>query len=257
MSVFDGPICVASNGNTLYSISTSGHGEKEVVILAQSNTAPDSLDALTWTAIAATYQKPLTVLPGNSMSNSMVTCHVDNRGVFTLFSTDSKYDPSSGPITSNRPSGYQYNPATKTWTNLAASAEYIWAQGMNSALFTVDGSSNTLMHIYKGIPLTLDNSAIAVYNPKTQMMTEGGTPWVSQGTVGQYTGANGTVYITSNDAGAGVVYLNIGTVAANGAPPVSPKVVPLNVSDCMITGDKFRTTVREGTYYLFCGVRKS
>lgn len=240
-----GPVCVASNGNTLYAVVTSGYGDSEVVILARSNVAPSSLDALTWTAIASTYQKTLTTISGISMDTNVV-CHVDNQGVFTLLSTFSK-----SPI--DRPSGYQYNPATKSWTNIATSPGYKWGNAAGKALFTVNGSSSTLMHIYPGT--ALDGSNIAVYNPKTRIMAEGSTPWVTRGAVSQYTAANGAIYVTSYNISTGAVYLNIGAVSANGAPSVSTKVVTLDIGSCIIYGNNVETVLREGLYYLYCGVR--
>ncbi|KAH7056176.1 hypothetical protein BKA57DRAFT_500527 [Linnemannia elongata] len=237
------PFCVASNGNTLYALISSGYGDSEIVILARSNVAPSSLDALTWTAIASTYQKSLTTVSGDS-SDKYVDCYVDNQGVFTFMSMFSK-----SPM--DRPSGYQYNPTTKTWTNIATSPSYKWGAAGDKALFTVNGSSSTLMHIYKGTEL--NSSTIAVYNPKTHIMTEGTKPWVTNGSAVLYTAANGAIYVTSYDFTTGAVYLNIGAVSANGAPPVSTKVVPLNVGKCMPYAQGVQTVLREGLYYLFCG----
>ncbi|KAG0068619.1 hypothetical protein BGZ89_004412 [Linnemannia elongata] len=107
------------------------------------------------------------------------------------------------------------------------------------------------MHIYKGTEL--NSSTIAVYNPKTHIMTEGTKPWVTNGSAVLYTAANDAIYVTSYDFTTGAVYLNIGTVSANGAPPVSTKVVPLNVGKCMPYGQGVQTVLREGLYYLFCG----
>ncbi|KAG0291610.1 hypothetical protein BGZ96_005040 [Linnemannia gamsii] len=238
-----GPVCVASNGNTLYAVVTSGYGDSEVVILARSNVAPSSLDALTWTAVASTYQKTLTTISGISMDTN-VECHVDNQGVFTLLSMFSK-----SPI--DRPSGYQYSPTTKAWTNIATTPGYKWGNAAGKALFTVNGSSSTLMHIYLGT--ALDGSNIAVFNPKTRIMTEGKNPWVTRGAVSQYTAANGAIYVTSYNISTGAVYLNMGTVSANGAPPVSTKVVTLDIGTCIVYGNNVKTVLREGLYYLYCG----
>ncbi|KAH7056175.1 hypothetical protein BKA57DRAFT_531876 [Linnemannia elongata] len=237
------PFCVASNGNTLYALISSGYGDSEIVILARSNVAPSSLDALTWTAIASTYQKSLTTISGNP-TNPNVDCHVDNQGVFTFMSMFSK-----SPM--DRPSGYQYNPTTKTWTNIATSPSYKWGDAGGKALFTVNGSSSTLMHIYKGAGL--NSSTIAVYNPKTHIMAEGTKPWVTHDSVELYAAANGAIYVTSYKISTGAVYLDIGTVSAKGAPPVSTKVVPLNVGKCITYGNNVKTVLREGMYYLFCG----
>lgn len=100
--------------------------------------------------------------------------------MFTFLSLFSK---STATSTASLPSGYQYDPATKAWTNIAVSARYKWDNAAGKALFTVDGSSSTLMHIYKGD--ALEGSNIAVYNPSTHIMTEGGTPWVVKDTLQQ------------------------------------------------------------------------
>lgn len=246
MSSLNGPLCVASNGNTLYAVVNSGLGESEAIILAKSNTAPGSLAAVSWTTVATTLQKTLTTVTGYYMNRDVV-CHVDNRGVFTLLSLFSKSTSTA------LPSGYQYDPATKAWTNIAVSAGYKWGDAAGKALFTVDGSSSTLMHIYKGD--ALEGSNIAVYNPSTHIMTEGGTPWVVKGTVQQYAGANGTAYIVSVDIMTNLIYLNIGAVGPNGAPPASTKTVKLDVGNC--SAYNIRTVIRDGTCYLYCGgVRK-
>ncbi|KAG0276059.1 hypothetical protein BGZ95_008050 [Linnemannia exigua] len=237
------PVCVASNGNTLYAVISSGYGDSEVVILARSNVAPSSLEALTWTAIASTYQKSLTTISGNP-TNPNVDCHVDNQGVFTFMSMFSK-----SPM--DRPSGYQYNPTTKTWTNIATSPGYKWGSAAGKALFTVNGSSSTLMHIYKGT--ALNSSNVAVYNPKTRIIAEGSKPLITSGSVEQYAAANGSVYLTSYDISTGAVYLNIGAVGANGVPPLSTKVVNLNIGTCIVYGNGAKTVLREGLYYLYCG----
>lgn len=51
-----------------------------------------------------------------------------------------------------------------------------------------------------------------------------------------------------------LIYLNIGAVGSNGAPPASTKTVKLDVGNC--SAYKFRTVIRDGTCYLFCCVRK-
>ncbi|KAG0063987.1 hypothetical protein BGZ89_009466 [Linnemannia elongata] len=241
--VYIRPFCVASNGNTLYAAVASSYGDTEQVILARSNVAPSSLDALTWTALASTYQKTLTTIPGSDMGKNVV-CHVDNQGVFTLLSMFSK-----SPI--SQPSGYQYSPATNTWTNITTSPGYKWGNASGKTLFTVNGSSSTLMHIYKGT--ALNGSNIAVYNSKTRIMAEGSTPWVTRDSVEQYAAANGVIYVTTSDLSTGAAYLNIGAVSANGAPPVSTKVATLDVGSCFLYGNNFKTVLREGLYYLYCG----
>ncbi|KAF9303928.1 hypothetical protein BGZ74_002766 [Mortierella antarctica] len=193
MGAIDAPLCVASNGNTLYGVVTANSNKvDETVILVRSNTAPRSLEALSWTAIASTLQKSLTTVPRIFLSPKQLVCHVDNQGVFTLLATDSIYNPN----TAIQPSGYQYNPATKAWTNITVSAGYKWTDTAGGALFTMDGSSSTLMHIYKSGPLTLDSSNITVYSPSTHTMTEGSTPWVSRGLVGQYAGGTDSAKTT-------------------------------------------------------------
>ncbi|KAF9322797.1 hypothetical protein BG006_002045, partial [Podila minutissima] len=245
MSSLHGPLCVASNGNTLYAVVTSGMGDPETIILAKSNTAPGSLATVSWTTVATTLQKTLTTITGHYMDRDVV-CHVNNRGVFTLLSLFSK---STATSTANLPSGYQYDPATKAWTDIAVSAGYKWGDAAGKALFTVDGSSSTLMHIYKGDALYGSN--IALYNSSTHIMTEGGTPWVLKNSVQQYTGANGTAYVISIDIMTGFIYLDIGAVGPNGAPPASTKTVKLDVGNC--TAYNFKTVIREGTCYLYCG----
>ncbi|KAG0073829.1 hypothetical protein BGZ93_001886 [Podila epicladia] len=242
-----GPLCVASNGNTLYAVATSGLGESEAIILVKSNTAPGSLAAVSWTTVATTLQKTLTTISGHSMSKEVV-CHVDNRGVFTLMSLFSKSRVAGAAL----PSGYQYDPATKAWTNIAVSAGYKWGDAAGKALFTVDGSSSTLMHIYLADPLQFHNrgSNIAVYNPTTHIMTEGITPWIVKDTVQHFAGANGTAYIVSVDIMTNLIYLNIGAVGPTGAPPASTKTVQLDVGTC--SGYGFRSAIREGTCYLLC-----
>ncbi|KAG0054285.1 hypothetical protein BGZ90_006012 [Linnemannia elongata] len=88
-------------------------------------------------------------------------------------------------------------------------------------------------------------------------MAEGTKPWVTHDSVELYAAANGAIYVTSYNIATGAVYLDIGTVSANGAPPVSTKVVPLNVGKCITYGNNVKTVLREGMYYLFCGSASS
>lgn len=72
MSSLHGPLCFASNGNTLYAVVTSGLGDTETIILAKSNTAPGSLAAASWTTVATTLQKTLTTVTGYYMDRDVV-----------------------------------------------------------------------------------------------------------------------------------------------------------------------------------------
>ncbi|KAF9287747.1 hypothetical protein BGZ74_001027, partial [Mortierella antarctica] len=245
----NGPYCVASNGNTLYAVASSGGTADETVILAKSNTAPSSLAALSWTAVASTSQNTLNTVPGRAMDNNVV-CHVDSQGVFTLLTISSQLP---GKSIEYKPAGYQYNPATNAWTNIIMPAEYKWNLDAG-ALFEVGvGSSSTLMHIHSYVDRPKDSSFIAVYSPSTRRMAESSTPWVSKGDPSRFAADNGSAYITSYDVGTGTMYLNIGAVTASGAPPASPKVVTLNVTNCDGFSRSYKTAVREGMYYIYCG----
>lgn len=249
----NGPYCVASNGNTLYAVASSGGTADETVILAKSNTAPSSLAALSWTAVASTSQNTLNTVPGSAMDKSVV-CHVDSQGVFTLLTINSQLPGKS--IEFNKPAGYQYNPATNAWTNIIMPAEYKWNLDAG-ALFEVGvGSSSTLMHIHSYGDSPKDSSFIAVYSPSTRRMAVSSTPWVSKGDPSRFAADNGSAYITSYDVGTNTINLNIGAITASGAPPASPKVVTLNVTNCDGMSRSFKTAVREGMYYIYCGVCK-
>ncbi|KAG0331779.1 hypothetical protein BG004_001508, partial [Podila humilis] len=137
--------CVASSGSTLYALTSTGSGDAKKLVLAKSNAAPTSFDDLTWTIYASTLQRDLYELSGLAQIGSF-SCHVDDQGVFTALSQNSK-SPGSGD---QLPGGYQYNPSTESWTNIDMTPDYKWSIFGGNALFTLtDASTRTLMHVYK------------------------------------------------------------------------------------------------------------
>ncbi|KAG0026831.1 hypothetical protein BGZ82_009285 [Podila clonocystis] len=221
-----GPLCVASNGVTLYAVASSGSGDEETIILAQSNGAPTSLADLAWTTIATAPQKTLSTVPGNVM-DGQVSCFVSSKGVFTLLSASTK-PPELNHIY-KFPAGFQYNPATKIWIRINVSS-------------TTGGRSL---------------EAVPLFNTGLHTMVEAHEKWAlpaSSGSLGQYAGANNNLFVTSYNVSTGTVYINIENPTVDGVLSASPLVWTLNIrGTCGLMGSNFKTVVRQNMYFLFCG----
>ncbi|KAF9323015.1 hypothetical protein BG006_001848 [Podila minutissima] len=252
-----GPLCVASNGVTLYVVASSGSGDNETIILAQSNGAPTSLANLSWTIIATTPQKTLSTPPGLAM-DGQVGCFVSSQGVFTLLSVSTK-PPEYNEIL-NSPAGFQYNPATKIWISVDVSSDYGWRVVGRDALFEVekDGSS-ALIHAFK-TNRNSETTSTAVFNTGLHTMVEGHATRAlpaSSGSLGQYAATSYNLFVTSYNVSRGTVYVNVENPALNGSLAAYPEpslLTTLNVKNvCDLKDSNFKTVVRRATYYLFCG----
>ncbi|KAF9211108.1 hypothetical protein BGZ59_008508 [Podila verticillata] len=258
MSFILGPTCVASNGNTLYAFATSGTGATATITLAQSNTAPSSLANLSWKTIATASQNDLNTVQGYAFVGQ-VDCVVDDNGVFTVISQATHPVGNPNPLLTV-PSGLQYNPATKTWTNINTSPNYKWNIGTGSALFEVtSGGTSTLMQIY-GTSTVDQTSTVAVYDPTTHTLVERNGTWPTSGgsSPSAYAEYNNNMYALSYNFLTNATTLSIGAITPDGAPPVSPKTVNVNIGGtCIVYGSlNIKTIVRENLYYLFCGDTK-
>ncbi|KAG0331781.1 hypothetical protein BG004_001510 [Podila humilis] len=234
---------------------TSGKGDAKKVVLAKSNATPASLDDLTWTIYASTPQKNIYELSGLAQIGSF-SCHVDDQGVFTALSLNKK-PPVDGAAGAD-PGGYQYNPATESWTNIDVAPDYKWSTVGSHTLFTLtDGSTKTLMHVYKTDKFKSETT-IAVYDPTTKQMVERNTTWTlpsSSGSPLEYVGSGDNIYILSNEPSTKLNYLTIGRMTAGGTPPLASaqRTVLLNQTEGCSTNSA-KIAIRENMYYLFCKV---
>ncbi|KAG0011944.1 hypothetical protein BGZ82_002802, partial [Podila clonocystis] len=254
---FLGPTCVASNGNTLYAFVNTGNGDTATITLAVSNTAPASLANLSWKVISTAPQKDLNTIGGFAIVGQ-INCIVDDKGVFTVMSLGTKPANNDNPLLT-KAGGLQYNPATKTWTNINAPDDYKWTLGTGSALFEVtSGATSTVMQIY-GTGVATTTSSVAVYDSSTQMMVQRNATWAANGTPVQYAASSTSVYTLAYNIGlTSNTTLTIGAVTPDGAPPTSPKTVALALGDtCMVYSSiSLKSIVRDNVYYLFCGDSK-
>ncbi|KAG0084679.1 hypothetical protein BGZ93_009989 [Podila epicladia] len=252
-----GPTCVASDGTTLYAFLNTGNGDTAAITLAVSNTAPTSLTNLSWKVISTVPQKDLNYIGGFAMVGQ-IDCIVNDKGVFTIMSLGTKTANNDNPLLT-KAAGLQYNPATKSWTNINSSDDYKWTLGTGSALFEVaNGATSTVMQIY-GTGVATTTSSVAVYDPSTQTMVQRPTPWAANGTPVQYAASSTNVYTLAYNIGlTSNTTLTIGAITSDGAPPASPKQVDLALGDtCMVYSSiSLKSVVRDNLYYLFCGDQK-
>ncbi|KAF9325986.1 hypothetical protein BG006_010552 [Podila minutissima] len=252
-----GPTCVASDGTTLYAFLNTGTGDTAAITLAVSNTAPTSLANLSWKVISTVPQKDLNIIGGFAMVGQ-INCIVSDKGLFTIMSLGTKTANNDNPLLT-KAAGLQYNPATKSWTNINSSDDYKWTLGTGSALFEVmSGATSTVMQIY-GTGVSITTSSVAVYDPSTQTMVQRNAPWAANGTPVQYAASSTNVYTLAYNIGlTSNTTLTIGAVTPDGAPPASPKQVALALGDtCMVYSSiSLKSVVRDNLYYLFCGDQK-
>ncbi|KAF9425205.1 hypothetical protein BGZ94_007744 [Podila epigama] len=240
-------------------MTTTGFGDNQQVVLAQSNKAPGSLADLTWTVVAATPQKNLYYLQGLVISNNFV-CHIDDQGVFTILSTVGKTTQDDATLVTV-PRGYRYDTVSKTWSNIDMSPDYKWKFIGGSALFSVTptsgaGTGSTLFHVYD-TSVTANTITAAVYDPSSRTMVERSETWsipAASGEPVQFAASNDNrLYVISKHFLQNKNYLTILPITPNGAAPTPLTSLSIDVAPaCDMSFSTPKAAVREKVFYAYC-----
>ncbi|KAG0269975.1 hypothetical protein DFQ27_001236 [Actinomortierella ambigua] len=171
--------CFSEAANTLYAIANGFNGEKQVIILLKSNTAPAGPSSLSWSVVSTTPLESLLTI-----YNDDILCHADPSGAFAVYSSDTNSD--TGPM--RRPGGYRYHPNLPKitdstgpggWANISIPKDLEWGSSSSKGrLFSLKDSSGTY-HLYHAFakPSGSNNLKFSVLNTGTNAMENSPVTW--------------------------------------------------------------------------------
>ncbi|KAF9168600.1 hypothetical protein DFQ26_004234 [Actinomortierella ambigua] len=245
--------CFSEAANTLYAIANGFNGEKQVIILLKSNTAPAGPSSLSWSIVSTTPLESLLTI-----YNDDILCHADPSGAFAVYSSDTNSD--TGPM--RRPGGYRYHPNLPKitdstgpggWANISIPKDLEWGSSSSKGrLFSLKDSSGTY-HLYHAFakPSGSNNLKFSVLNTGTNAMENSPVTWslspASIPTDLRFTGSH--MFLWSNGYPADRFYY--AALPQGPLPSSGPKLVE---GDYKVSGKCTRIGAVNEQYFSFCSI---
>ncbi|GJJ77076.1 hypothetical protein EMPS_09435 [Entomortierella parvispora] len=140
--------CLALNGTRLVGLSVEvpeadflkNSSNSSAVILVETSMAnPSTLNDLKSLSVISVWKRNLSSIQFNAME---FMCHIDpTTGIFSAIYSSNLVIPDTASA-AHPAGGFQYNPATSTWSNIALSPDYTWDQKPQTS-FTIFTWPNT------------------------------------------------------------------------------------------------------------------